>query len=201
MPSPGRLLVVRLSSLMCILLPIPMVSLDISSTRKTHANSAVEPYADVSYRSRPTTHYCNCCFSGLTTSSPMMIFHFPSRPVMVRKSKQVCSTPSVVYRLADTRHISSVPESYARRVCNDIAKLGEIACLFIHCRKQGKAKRFIGARGASVMFSSGDYGVGDGNPDPATQICLTNDGRNITRFMPTFPARYVAPLTLHLNLG
>lgn len=45
----------------------------------------------------------------------------------------------------------------------------------------------LGARGVSLMFSSGDGGVGDNDPDPATQICLTNDGRNVTRFMPTFP--------------
>ena len=37
------------------------------------------------------------------------------------------------------------------------------------------------------MFSSGDGGVGDGDPDPATQECFTNDGRNATRFVPLFP--------------
>ncbi|CAA7260134.1 unnamed protein product [Cyclocybe aegerita] len=62
----------------------------------------------------------------------------------------------------------TVPESYARRVCASIAQLG--------------------ARGVSVIFSSGDGGVGDGNPNPATQQCITNDGRNATRFLPTFPA-------------
>lgn len=62
----------------------------------------------------------------------------------------------------------TIPLSYSRRVCNSFAQLG--------------------ARGVSLVFSSGDGGVGDRNPDPATQICLTNDGRNITRFMPTFPA-------------
>jgi len=38
------------------------------------------------------------------------------------------------------------------------------------------------------MFSSGDGGVGDGDPDPATQTCFTNDGRNKTAFIPGFPA-------------
>lgn len=38
------------------------------------------------------------------------------------------------------------------------------------------------------MFSSGDGGVGDGDPDPATQECITNDGRNATRFIAGFPA-------------
>ncbi|KAF5363394.1 hypothetical protein D9756_000249 [Leucocoprinus leucothites] len=62
----------------------------------------------------------------------------------------------------------TVPESYANRVCQGIAQLG--------------------ARGVSMLFSSGDFGVGDGNEDPASNTCLTNDGHNNTRFMPTFPA-------------
>ncbi|THH05863.1 hypothetical protein EW145_g4490 [Phellinidium pouzarii] len=62
----------------------------------------------------------------------------------------------------------TVPESFARRVCNGFAQLG--------------------ARGVSLMFGSGDGGVGDGDPDPATQECITNDGRNLTKFMPGFPA-------------
>ena len=51
--------------------------------------------------------------------------------------------------------------------------------------------RMAGARGISVIFSSGDFGVGDGNPDPATQECFSNDGRNVTRFIPSFPASCV----------
>ncbi|KAF9464794.1 subtilisin-like protein [Collybia nuda] len=62
----------------------------------------------------------------------------------------------------------TVPESFARRACAGFAQLG--------------------ARGVSLMFSSGDGGVGDNDPDPATQQCFTNDGRNVTRFLPSFPA-------------
>jgi len=62
----------------------------------------------------------------------------------------------------------TVPYSYAQRVCADFAQLG--------------------ARGVSIMFSSGDGGVGDGDPDPATQECFSNDGRNVTEFIPGFPA-------------
>ncbi|KDQ64445.1 hypothetical protein JAAARDRAFT_187770 [Jaapia argillacea MUCL 33604] len=62
----------------------------------------------------------------------------------------------------------TVPLSYAIRACNGFAQLG--------------------ARGVSIMFSSGDGGVGDGDPDPTTQTCFTNDGRNVTRFIPGFPA-------------
>ncbi|TFY82758.1 hypothetical protein EWM64_g1251 [Hericium alpestre] len=62
----------------------------------------------------------------------------------------------------------TVPESFARRVCGGFAVLG--------------------ARGVTLTFSSGDGGVGDGDPNPATQSCLTNDGRNVTKFIPGFPA-------------
>ncbi|KAF8576276.1 subtilisin-like protein [Ramaria rubella] len=55
----------------------------------------------------------------------------------------------------------TVPPDYAVRVCNGFAQLG--------------------ARGSSIMFSSGDGGVGDGD-------CKANDGSNATRFQPVFPA-------------
>ncbi|KAB5591885.1 Tripeptidyl-peptidase I [Ceratobasidium theobromae] len=55
----------------------------------------------------------------------------------------------------------TVPLDYAIRVCNSFAQLG--------------------ARGVSVLFASGDFGVGAGD-------CKTNDGTNRTRFQPTFPA-------------
>lgn len=62
----------------------------------------------------------------------------------------------------------TVPYSYATRVCAGMAALG--------------------ARGVSVIFASGDGGVGDGIPDPSFQQCHSNDGRNITKFLPSFPA-------------
>lgn len=39
----------------------------------------------------------------------------------------------------------------------------------------------------SIIFSSGDGGVGDLNPNPATQQCFSNDGTNRTMFIPKFP--------------
>ncbi|KAJ5486893.1 hypothetical protein N7530_001193 [Penicillium desertorum] len=54
----------------------------------------------------------------------------------------------------------SVPEKYARTVCNLFSQLG--------------------SRGVSVIFASGDSGVG--------AACQTNDGRNATRFPAQFPA-------------
>ena len=57
----------------------------------------------------------------------------------------------------------SVPEAYARRVCSEFAHLG--------------------ARGVSLLFSSGDNGVG-----PSGGQCVSNNGKNITQFLPSFPA-------------
>ncbi|KAF2850132.1 tripeptidyl-peptidase-like protein [Plenodomus tracheiphilus IPT5] len=54
----------------------------------------------------------------------------------------------------------SVPVEYAKKVCDMIGQLG--------------------TRGVSVIFSSGDTGVGS--------ACQTNDGKNTTRFLPIFPA-------------
>ena len=48
-----------------------------------------------------------------------------------------------------------------------------------------------GARGITIMFSSGDNGVGDGDSNPATEECFSNDGRNVIEFIPVFPASYV----------
>ncbi|TDL18411.1 tripeptidyl peptidase A [Rickenella mellea] len=62
----------------------------------------------------------------------------------------------------------TVPETYARRVCKGFAQLG--------------------ARGVSLIFSSGDGGVGDGDSSPTTQKCFSNGVRNVTRFIPGFPA-------------
>ncbi|KAL1970125.1 hypothetical protein VTN77DRAFT_6530 [Rasamsonia byssochlamydoides] len=56
----------------------------------------------------------------------------------------------------------SVPRSYATAVCRQFAQLG--------------------ARGVSVLFGSGDAGVG-----PAGD-CVSNDGKNTSMFLPMFPA-------------
>ncbi|KAA1083540.1 hypothetical protein PGT21_005078 [Puccinia graminis f. sp. tritici] len=56
----------------------------------------------------------------------------------------------------------TVPANYAKRVCDQLAALT--------------------ARGVSLIFSSGDDGVGQAG------TCLSNDGKNTPRFMPIFPA-------------
>ncbi|KAK0190627.1 tripeptidyl peptidase A [Armillaria mellea] len=56
---------------------------------------------------------------------------------------------------------NTVPLAYARRICQGFAQLG--------------------ARGVSLLFASGDSGVGNGD-------CITNDGSQTKRFIPNFPA-------------
>lgn len=53
-----------------------------------------------------------------------------------------------------------IPISYAKQVCQLFAQLG--------------------ARGKTILFSSGDSGTGD--------FCLSNDGKNTTKFQAQFPA-------------
>ncbi|KAJ7098751.1 subtilisin-like protein [Mycena belliarum] len=62
----------------------------------------------------------------------------------------------------------TVPFTYASRVCKRFAELG--------------------CRGVSLLFASGDGAVGDGDPDPASKGCRTNDRTNTTRFIPAFPS-------------
>ena len=65
----------------------------------------------------------------------------------------------------------TVPLDYATSVCNMFAQLG--------------------AMGVTVIFGSGDFGVGN-------RSCLTNDGTNNVRFIPEFPAScgfYTFPIT------
>jgi hypothetical protein len=45
----------------------------------------------------------------------------------------------------------------------------------------------LGVRGVSVLFASGDGGVGDGNADPATQQCRTNDKKRTRRYFSLHP--------------
>ena len=86
---------------------------------------------------------------------------------------------------ADTDVVLLVPVSFAKRVCNGFAQLGQSV---YSLRKYFDSRCILGARGVSLTFSSGDGGVGDGNPTPPVQGCLTNDGRNVTRFLPLFPS-------------
>jgi tripeptidyl-peptidase-1 len=58
----------------------------------------------------------------------------------------------------------SVPKSYAERVCKSFAQLG--------------------ARGKTLLVSSGDSGLGG----EETTDCEANDGKNTTIFLPAFPA-------------
>lgn len=53
-----------------------------------------------------------------------------------------------------------VPKSFATRVCNGFAQLGSNA---FYAGSSIDTNNLSGARGVSLMFSSGDGGVGDGS--------------------------------------
>ncbi|KAF7302072.1 Peptidase S53 domain-containing protein [Mycena indigotica] len=90
--------------------------------------------------------------------------------------------PTISTSYADDEQ--TVPFTYASRVCKKFAELG--------------------CRGSTLVFASGDFGVGDGVSDPNSQTCWTNNGKpktrhaplncsfflclNTPRFMPAFPA-------------
>ncbi|KAJ7587436.1 tripeptidyl peptidase A [Mycena floridula] len=75
-------------------------------------------------------------------------------------------------------HEQTVPESYAIRACKGFAQLGapHLQAIF----------HFPVLR--TDFMQSGDGGVGDGDPFPDDPTCVTNDGRNIPRFLPIFPS-------------
>jgi len=82
----------------------------------------------------------------------------------------------------------AVPLSYATRLCSGFAQLGG----FIYPHMTARELMIIlstGARGVSLLFGSGDWGVA-GNPTAGStaQYCVSNDGRNATTFIPLFPA-------------
>ena len=123
---------------------------------------------------------------GLTWPTPLIEYNTGGNPYFVQDALTVNDTNEpyftwLQYILAEPnlpQVISSsygddeqtVPFSYATSVCNAFAQLG--------------------ARGISVLFASGDHGVGtDGD-------CSTNDGKNTSTFLPTFPATCVSYLLL-----
>ncbi|KAH9939929.1 Pro-kumamolisin, activation domain-containing protein [Amylocystis lapponica] len=91
----------------------------------------------------------------------------PINPFPPQTSNSTSPTPNLPQTISTSYADAemSVPYSYALRVCRGFAQLG--------------------ARGVSLLFCSGDAGVGDGDSNPATQTCFT--AQNTTTFQPTFP--------------
>ncbi|KAG6333310.1 hypothetical protein ID866_5777 [Astraeus odoratus] len=129
------------------------------------AAGEIEPNLDTQIAFALT--YPTPAYFYMTTGSP------PFRPDVLTPnntnepfSATIPLRPSVLVTVMMSKQ--AVPVSYARRVCSGMAALG--------------------ARGISLLFSSGDGGVGDYDTNPATQVCFTNHGHNQTRFIPVFPA-------------
>ncbi|KZS89734.1 secreted peptidase-S8 [Sistotremastrum niveocremeum HHB9708] len=74
--------------------------------------------------------------------------------------------PSVVTTSYDDNE-QTVPFAFAKRVCDSFM--------------------ILSARGVSLLFGSGDEGVGP-NGTGDEDVCFTNDGRNRTTFLPNFPS-------------
>lgn len=114
---------------------------------------------------------------GITYPTPLFAFNTGGSPPFIPSASTVTDTnePYAVwlkYILAQTElpqvvstsyadDEQSVPKSYATSVCRQFAQLG--------------------ARGVSLFFGSGDSGVG------ADGTCVSNDGKNTTKFLPLFP--------------
>lgn len=77
---------------------------------------------------------------------------------MVMTSKLVCRNSILRGTILLTTAI--VPKSFAMRVCNGFAQLGSKT---LYTRMSVDSDNCSGARGVSLMFSSGDGGVGDGD--------------------------------------
>jgi tripeptidyl-peptidase-1 len=76
---------------------------------------------------------------------------------------------SCVFSCSTLFHIidaTRVVDSYAKRVCDGFAALG--------------------SRGVSLLFASGDTGVGPDGPD--AYQCVLNDGKNTSSFIAQFPS-------------
>ncbi|THH19894.1 hypothetical protein EW146_g1336 [Bondarzewia mesenterica] len=121
---------------------------------------------------------------GLTDPIPGTFYSTAGQPPFIADARSTSNTnepyaewldyvlgQSVVSQTISTSYgddEQTVPKSYAQRICRGLAQLG--------------------VRGVSLLFSSGDFGVGDGDGNPETQKCFTNDDRNAMRFIPIFPA-------------
>lgn len=132
-----------------------------------------------------TVSYCifDLHASGWTLFSQKREFLRPSQQVMVTMSKQVGSLFYFYFSAHRWNRYST------NRLCaSRMQRSCSTWCAFLLYVIFNLNDFFSGARGTSVLFSSGDGGVGDGISNPLTQTCITNDGKNRTRFMANFPA-------------
>ncbi|KAI2633346.1 tripeptidyl-peptidase 1 precursor [Xylaria nigripes] len=137
----------------------PLTPKEVSSAISQEANLDFQAIAGITYKT-PIVSYS-------TGGSPPFI---PSRDVPTNTNEpylvwvnwllQQESMPQVI-STSYSDDEQTVPPSYARRVCEQFAQ--------------------VGARGTSLLFASGDDGVG-----PYGQ-CVSNDGKNTEKFLALFP--------------
>jgi tripeptidyl-peptidase-1 len=139
----------------------PLNSTQAASFISREANLDVQSIAGISYPVPITSYstggsppFIQDLNTPTNTNEPYLVW--VNYVMGLEKVPQVISTS-----YADDEQ--TVPKDYALRVCKEFARLG--------------------ARGVSLLFASGDAGVGAGQG-----ACKTDDGKNITTFLPSFPA-------------
>jgi tripeptidyl-peptidase-1 len=134
----------------------------------SQANSSISLEANLDVQAILGISYPTPLISYSTGGSPPFI---PDLSTPNNTNEPYLVWVNYVLGLKDVPHVIStsygddeqtVPRTYAKRVCQQFAQLG--------------------ARGVSLLFASGDNGVGPNN------TCISNDGKNTTKFLPSFPA-------------
>ncbi|KJY02362.1 tripeptidyl peptidase-like protein [Zymoseptoria brevis] len=128
--------------------------------RDVEANLDVQTVGGIAYPTRFTTYSTG----GSPPFTPDLATPTNTNEPYLTWVNYVLSQPSVPFTISTSYgdDEQSVPKSYAQRVCAEFAALG--------------------ARGSTLLFSSGDNGVGKNG------TCLSNDGKNTPKFQPSFPA-------------
>ncbi|KAI3324132.1 tripeptidyl-peptidase 1 precursor [Xylariaceae sp. AK1471] len=137
----------------------PLTADDVTSGTSKEANLDLQAIAGITYKT-PIISYSTGGSPPFTPSKSTPDNSNEPYLVWVNWLLQQKSIPQVISTsYADDEQ--TVPASYARRVCQQFAQ--------------------VGARGTSLLFASGDNGVGSYGD------CVSNDGKNTDKFLPLFP--------------
>lgn len=139
------------------------MNLEDSPASSTEASLDIQYAAALAYNASVTFYSTGGRASSITDAGQLDLDNSENEPFLDQLHYLINLPDSELPSVLATSYgeiEQSVPPSYARSVCNLFAQLG--------------------ARGVSVIYSSGDSGVGE--------TCLSNDGKGRTKFQPIFPA-------------
>lgn len=80
------------------------------------------------------------------------------------------------------QYVLSLPDSHLPKIVSTSYGDDEQTIAFSYAKQACDMFAQLGARGVTVLFSSGDQGVGEDD------ACFSNDGKNSSTFLPAFPA-------------